>query len=205
MNHAKLQPSRAHRWLKCLGSAAAEAAAPDVTTEYADRGTALHRLLTGALDDAHLVIHPGRLEFWGDDGKRVAYEVTEADARQVAQVASYVLSTFRAIDGGAVLQTEVYCPVGRHFDLPEDVLSGHADVVIDGDEELVVLDAKFGWQEVEAKGNPQLSLYAIGLAEHHGWRHKRYRLVVAQPECGEPRQELLTADELRARGEALRA
>src|SRR5574341_1014073 len=135
MNHAKLQPSRAHRWLKCLGSAAAEAAAPDVTTEYADRGTALHRLLTGALDDAHLVIHPGRLEFWGDDGKRVAYEVTEADARQVAQVASYVLSTFRAIDGGAVLQTEVYCPVGRHFDLPEDVLSGHADVVIDGDEE----------------------------------------------------------------------
>ncbi len=203
MKHAQLQPSRAHRWVRCPGSVEAEAAAPDVPTEYADRGAALHHLLAEVLDEGHyLELRPGLIDFT-EDGRRVRYETTESDVRQVVEVARYAMDALQALDGGASLHTEVYSPVGRHFGISEEALSGHADVAIDGDDELVVVDAKFGYQEVEAEGNPQLGLYGLGLAELHHWKHRRYRLVVAQPERGAPREELLDEAGLRALGASL--
>ncbi len=204
MKHAQLQPSRAHRWLACPGSVRAETDAPDTHTEYANRGAALHRLLAQALAEGPLELCPGPIAY-EEDGRLVRYEATESDVRRVEAVARYAMGVLQALDGdgGATLNTEVYCRVGRRFGLPEDVLSGHADVVIDSDDELVVVDAKFGWQEVEVESNPQLSLYALGLAQTYGWKHRQYRLVVAQPERGAPREELLSADELRARGDAM--
>ena len=42
--HAKLSASGAHRWLACPGSVKAEDGIPDVTSTFAQEGTAAHEL-----------------------------------------------------------------------------------------------------------------------------------------------------------------
>lgn len=48
--HCTLSPSKAHRWIACPGSIAAEAPFPDTSSKYADEGSAAHLLAAQCLE-----------------------------------------------------------------------------------------------------------------------------------------------------------
>jgi hypothetical protein len=51
-----------------------------------------------------------------------------------------------------------------------------------GWDEMLVLDAKFGWVQVEARGNAQLYLYALGALAQSLYPVKSVCLIIAQPD-----------------------
>lgn len=200
MNHSTLSPSAARRWMSCPGSVRACADVPDLGSEEADQGTACHMLLARHLRGGDsksvskvTIVNPGT-------GRVAVVEVTPEMRGWVRDAEVYV---WHYIDSNpmARLRVEAFCPVGRYFGVAGD-LFGHSDVVLVTQEELVVIDAKFGRVEVEGEDNPQLSLYAIGHAEEYGWNFERYKLAVLQPRSPNPvKVEVLTASQLRDRAD----
>jgi hypothetical protein len=91
-----------------------------------------------------------------------------------------------------------------YFGLPEELLWGTCDTRIMAPEELVVVDLKTGWIDVQAEENEQLALYAVGLAEELGWLWDRYRLVILQPKQGEPKEWEVSREELQKFAEGFR-
>lgn len=185
MNHAKLAPSAAGRWMNCPGSVALTADIPDTAGPAAARGTACHNALASLLYGA---VESETLATFSDDER----EWIKAAVRWV-----------RNMTGGlnARLYIEKMVPVGAAFGCPDD-LWGTADVIIETAESLTVCDAKFGFESVEAEGNAQLSLYAIGWADVHGWKWDKYRLVIIQPRDPEGgRIELLDREALKSRAD----
>lgn len=107
---------------------------------------------------------------------------------------------------GSILYSEERARAGVPFGCPDDMW-GTADVVIVNRRqlELVIVDAKFGYNEVQAEKNKQLLLYAIGLAHDFGWPFNTVRMVILQPRSEEPvKQWVIEQDKLREEMERLR-
>lgn len=207
MAHAHLQPSSAHRWMSCPGSAGLSATVPDPGSEAADQGTVCHLLLANAIDGGGIPSIESMLGgnvSTGTEDRPITVKVTEDMVAWVKQAFEWV-EVYRASMPGTRVFSELKVEVGQPFGFPDE-LWGTADVVMVNATEIVVLDAKFGFQEVEALGNPQASLYAIGVAEAYGWPDRKYRLAIVQPRSPQPvKVEDLTRDELRDRFERYKA
>lgn len=194
--HAKLGPSAAKRWMNCPGSTRLVEAVPDPGSLPAAQGTLCHDELAHRLTD-------GAQRGIGTREVVDGYEVefTEEMDGWVAQVARWV-KLYLELHPHAHLMVEQHSPVGHAFGHP-DLLWGTADIVIvnDVEQELVVADAKFGFEEVECAGNEQVSLYAIGMLHQLGWdRFTSVELAILQPRNPEPEQtELLTIGEMQDR------
>lgn len=125
--------------------------------------------------------------------------ITEEMVEWVDVAVRWVLE-YLAANPGCVLYTEERARAGVPFGCPDEMW-GTADVVIVNlvKLELVVFDAKFGFNEVQVNRNPQLLLYAIGLACDFGWAFKTYLNVILQPRSEIPvKREVLTQGELNA-------
>lgn len=195
--HAKLGPSAAKRWMNCPGSTRLLEAIPDLGGLPAAEGAFCHEELAR-------ILRTGREKIRGCGDYRVenfTVRYTEEMQRWVLSVARWVWR-YLAAHPTAKLMVETRSPVGHAFGCPDE-LWGTADIVIVNDEEheLVVADAKFGFEEVEGEGNVQVSLYAIGMLHLLGWEHfDNVELVILQPRSPEPeKEELLVIDEMRAR------
>jgi hypothetical protein len=191
--HARLSPSSAYRWLVCPGSVALAEAAPRRTSAAATQGTACHTLLDSRLrwgnDAAHPFRWPPDVGVEADDGSTTVVTITEERRAWVEQVAVWV-EEYLDTRPGSSLYTETRAEVGAVFGCPED-LWGTADVVVStpSTRELLVADAKFGFNPVRAEENTQLLLYAIGLARLRGYAHDTVHLVILQPRAYPPVQE----------------
>jgi hypothetical protein len=191
--HAKLGPSAAKRWLTCPGSTRLLAAIPDPGSEPAAMGTYCHDQLARLLTERPHALPGARVVVEGFE-----FEYTEEMYGWVQQAARWV-KQYMDLHPAARLMVEQHSPVGEVFGHP-DLLWGTADIVIVNDEEheLVVADAKFGFEEVDSEENPQVSLYAMGMAHQLGWEHfDAFEQVILQPRSPQPvKVELLTRDEL---------
>lgn len=158
-DHANLSPSSRHRWGACPGSVREEARYPEQPSgPAAVDGTHSHTLLEHCLkqgiDKAATLIGQTMTDHDGE------FKVDADRAERVQFALDYIAS--RVEFGDTVIsETRVHPDslVGR------DDMSGTVDVQIisaDGSH-LELIDYKDGMAPVEAKGNPQLEQYGVGV------------------------------------------
>jgi hypothetical protein len=170
MGHARLSPSSAKRWMSCPGSVVMSYGLPDPGSEHAREGTAAHFLAADCLtNDCHPSAHLGRWISVGDDGAAwstpgVGYEV---DVDMAGYVNHYVQEAMAQAKGAALVAVETAVPIDAYTG--ETGAQGTADLIVIRDEVLQIHDLKYGrGVQVQAEGNEQLMLYALGALELYG-------------------------------------
>ncbi len=191
--HARLSPSGADRWMTCPGSVILGESYPNDSSEYAAEGTAAHELASWALTE-------------GTDtaaylGRKIEVEgfTFEVDQDMADYVQQYVDNT-RAIGGELFVEQRLSI---AHL-TGEEGAEGTSDAVIIAGTELVIRDLKYGrGVKVEAQGNRQLRIYALGaLAEYElMYDIQTVRLCIDQPRLNHVSEDVMAVDELLAFGE----
>lgn len=159
--HALLSASGAHRWLECTPSAQLELQFPQSTSEYAEEGTAAHELceLTarywlGEISEAEYENQRDELA----KGKYYNAEMQEC-ANDYAKFVAEKTAAARETCEDAFTALEVRVDFSKYV---KDGF-GTGDCIIVSDSVLEIIDFKYGkGVRVEAAGNPQMKLYALG-------------------------------------------
>lgn len=205
-NHAVLSPSSADRWMLCPGSVALSKGLPDTPSAYADEGTAAHFLMSEAM-----LIGIPALTFIGDaiavasDGARWAaykdvreyplFTVDEDMARHVQNALDHVAAL--AVGATEVMSEQVLSI--EHL-TGEEGATGTSDVVIIGEDEIIIADLKYGMgNRVDAKDNRQLMIYALAAVKEHALIPRRFdsvRLVILQPRLNHVSEWVLPVGDL---------
>lgn len=159
--HALLSASGAHRWLECTPSAQLELQFPQSTSEYAEEGTAAHELceLTarywlGEISEAEYENQCDELakgKYYNAEMQECANDYAKFVAEKTAAARETCEDAFTALE--ARVDFSKYVKDGF----------GTGDCIIVSDNVLEIIDFKYGkGVRVEAAGNPQMKLYALG-------------------------------------------
>lgn len=203
--HALLSPSGANKWVHCPNSIAAEDGQPDVgDVSFRDIGSDKHELLEKCLKNGRNVdSYFGEVMGYGT----VVHGDFSIDVGLVVAGVNRVISAYRLEGAEVILEVEQKLPIGHITG--EVGATGTADVVIlaiwpEGVSELCIIDAKFGYRQVDPEENLQLMMYGLGGLEKfaHEAKFKTVRLMIAQPALSEEFTEWsITAAELETWGE----
>jgi hypothetical protein len=186
--HSPLGASSAYRWWACPGSIREAAKYENVSSVYAQEGTAAHslgaRCLTNESDAADYIgLYANDKEVTCIEGTPNSFEIDDEMAVAVQQYLDFCRSVIEPGDEWEVEQ---------RFDLSayHDGMCGTADFVCYKPEskKLIVADYKHGrGVPVEVEANPQLLYYAFGAASrYHNRPLDSVEIVVVQPRCGHP-------------------
>lgn len=159
--HAVLSASSSARWSACPGSVRASEGRPNVSSEFADLGSAAHKLAQMTLEDPRA--HGQASTFSGGEikiGERI-FPIDDEMIRHVQTYLDYVAGIVACCNGTLLVEQRV--PLDHVTG--EEGAGGTSDVIIvSGDEQVIhVVDLKYGMGErVEAEGNTQAVLYGSG-------------------------------------------
>lgn len=188
--HHPLSPSKAHRWMRCAGSRKAEEGRPDSSGPDAERGTAAHEIAAICL-----TTNRDPQEFLGAK----ASNGIELDDDLIEIVSVYVRN-LRDYAGHEIGNLMVEVEVDYGFCVPG--ATGTADAALIIGDELQVHDLKTGYNRVEAEGNEQLMIYALGVVKTFDYLMggvTNVRLVIHQPRLrDEPLEHNITLVQLLA-------
>jgi hypothetical protein len=189
--HSYWSASKFESLMLCPGKIVLEEGAPDNTNSYAAEGTAAHQVLTWALtEDRPAAAYIGRMIYLDARGKvcerdseaAFTFEVDEDMAEHVQTCADYC-NDLKGDDG--MLFADIRVNYSSYLDVEEHTAWGTADVIIARDDEIIVVDFKYGrGVEVDAEKNPQMSLYGLGaLQAYQGLvaDFTRVRMAISQP------------------------
>ena len=207
--HAYLSASSAERWINCPGSARLAALYPENSSDAANEGSLAHEV-------AQILIeyNAGELKKKQKE-ERLAEMKKKVDAfyaEHKDMVGSYnamltILEPYidyvwaeyqeaKKADKATVLMTEVRVDFSEY--VPEGF--GTSDVVIIGNDRIVVIDLKYGkGVPVSAIDNPQIRLYALGAIEKFDlvYDFARAKGVIYQPRLDSVTEQELPVAELR--------
>ena len=191
--HANLSPSKRHRWGLCPGSIREEAKYPDDRSgPAAIDGTHTHTMLefclSGPWEPEELVGQTMQ----DNDGK---FLIDAERAERVRIAVDYVKQRVAEQPGCKVIAEQ---RVNPNRLIARDDMSGTVDIQIHGTDVLEIVDYKDGMGAVQAEGNAQLELYAVGaladVGEPYPW--KRVRMTIIQPKMALRGQPAITSHEV---------
>ena len=204
--HALLNPSAAHRWLLCTPSARLHAKLiarlGDQSSVYAVEGTQAH-----ALAELKLRLVNGEInQFRFEAEKKLLGEIPSYAERNTDVYVDTVLEKLYA--------ARKQCPDARLFveqrlDMTPWVPDcyGTSDAIIVSDQTLEVMDYKNGaGVPVDAVGNPQARLYALGAVNQFGslYGFKWIRETIIQPRLDSITEETMSKEDLLVWGDEIR-
>ena len=155
--HALLSASSSHRWLNCPPSARLCETYEDAGSDYALEGT-----------DAHALCEYRLKKMLGQEAEDPTENLTYYNTEMSDCADGYVEYISELLTEAKKTCADPLVIVEQRVDYSRFVAEGFgtADCVIIGDGALHVVDFKFGrGVKVEAEGNPQMRLYAIGALE----------------------------------------
>ena len=181
--HAIASPSKAAMWLTCANSLAANEGQPEGDKKAADLGTDKHELMTLCLEfNVDAMSYEGHVLGKG-------HTVNRELANDVQTVVDSVRDRIRGYElRGASVALVLDRAVSIAGVTGEENATGTLDILLvvrwpDSNCDLDVIDAKFGYWEVDAEWNPQLLMYAAGALEEWGLVEdfRNVNLVIEQP------------------------
>jgi hypothetical protein len=184
--HALLSPSAAERWIACPASIRMEGEVPpEAESSYAHEGTAAHALAEikaslafGKITKRQAVARRAKWDKEFEEYAENPEVMVEMEEHTDAYVA--LLEERMALYPNSILFLEQRLPTG----LP-DGGKGTSDAVIVSPVHIEVIDFKYGaGVAVEARGNPQLRIYAFGALGEYGdllGETELIRITVHQP------------------------
>lgn len=185
-DHALLSASGAAKWLSCPPSARLEEQFPNKTSEFAKEGTVAHSL--AEISARYNLNDISKKEFNAqkkkllatEDGKKFYNEEMQEHAKEYAELIYGKLQEAKTHSSDAFAELEVKVDFSKW--VPEGF--GTGDCIIVADDWLEIVDLKYGkGHRVEATGNPQMRLYALGAIEYYGTLYdiKNVRMTIFQP------------------------
>ena len=183
--HALLSPSSSHRWMNCTPSARLEENIPSTGSAASEEGTVAHELAEHAIRKYLAGEYTPLLDELPVP-KEIAenkYYSPEMD-KYITDYVCYVCDVYE-LEEGAKMSIE------RKFDITAYVPEcfGSCDCDIVGETVLNIIDLKYGkGVQVDANGNSQLMMYAIGvlnsLEPSHRAKIETVRMHIAQVRLG---------------------
>ena len=159
--HALLSASGAHRWLECTPSALLELQFPQTTSEYAEEGTAAHELCE--LTARYFLGEVSEMDFENRRDELAKGPYYNAEMQECANdYARFVAEKTKAAQESC---EDAFTELEVRVDFSKYVKDGFGtgDCIIVADKVLEIVDFKYGkGVRVEATGNPQMKLYALG-------------------------------------------
>jgi len=186
--HALLSASSSHRWLHCTPSARLEENFENVTSVFAEEGTAAHELSEYKL----------RL-FLGQPSKRPVSEFDSEDLEHYTDV--YVDFATELIAEAMKRCSDSIILLEQRLDYSHYVTEGFGtgDLVIIADGILDIADLKYGKGiTVSAENNPQMKLYALGALDLYDSLYdiQTVRMTICQPRLDSISTYEISVDEL---------
>jgi len=173
---------------------------PNTSSEFADEGTVAHYL-----GERCLLTRADAKEYIGAvvriDGEGAYFSDGnghEVDAEMADYVQTYVDTVLGYAASGGTLLVEKELPLTGITGEPDAV--GTADAVVLHDDEIIIIDLKYGrGVEVEAEENDQLKIYALAALEQYAMLgdFTQCRLVISQPRVSRtPSEWVVLVDDL---------
>ena len=187
--HALLSASSAHRWLNCTPSPLLEAQHPDPETEAAAEGTAAHELAEHKL---HLL--------YGDQ-PTTRPESTWHNEDMDDYTDDYADRVMAELAAAQETNPAAFLAIEQRLDFSHIVPDGFGtgDAIIVAEPTMTIVDLKYGkGVKVDAHGNPQMRLYALGALHQFGMIYdiQTVRMVIFQPRIGNISVDEVTVPEL---------
>lgn len=204
-NHALLSASSAHRWLACTAAPHFEENFPNGTSTYAEEGTLAHSICELYARKKFSVMTTRK--FNAELKKLQAQPLYQDEMLKTAEAyVEYLTEKAMAYPSTPHVAMEVKVDLTDY--IPDGF--GTCDCIMVGGDTLHITDYKHGkGVPVDAVGNPQMRLYALGALKLYsavyGDQIKRVSMGICQPRLSEAASEnSLTAEELLAWGDSIK-
>jgi hypothetical protein len=160
--------------MTCPGSVTLSEGIEDTSSSNANEGTMMHAFAAKCLETG-----TDAAGYVGQTDKETGLILQDKQAKDVQFYVDHVRDIVVATNGE--LHIEQRLPIG--WLTGEEGAHGTADAVIVTPDELIIVDAKFGFKLVDADSNPQLMIYAAAAWDelNVAYDFQRVRIAISQP------------------------